>query len=84
MTFCQKAPSHDFPPKVRVGLFGQLGYEGKRLLKNTLNLLGSQDENCLCKMPLFSGKIGDFHLKYHILEGNPQNKTSACYIVVDH
>jgi len=80
MTFCQKAPSHDFPQKVRVGLFGQLGYEGKRLLKNTLNLLGSQDENCLLplkKTSLFQAPIGDLRLKCCILGDRSKNKSSG-------
>jgi len=80
MTFCQKAPSHDFPQKVRVGLFGQLGYEGKRLLKNTLNLLGSQDENCLLplkKTSLFQAPIADLRLKCCILGDRSKNKSSG-------
>jgi len=42
-------------------LLGLLGYVGEELLKNTLNLMGSQGENCLLCCPrenvLFNAQV---------------------------
>jgi hypothetical protein len=37
----------------------------------------SQGENCLLKMPIFSGKVVDFRLNYSILKENDKNTISG-------
>jgi hypothetical protein len=50
-------PSHFTPRKVRDFVFGFTWLcGGNNYQKNTLNLKASQGENCLPKMPLFSGQ----------------------------
>jgi hypothetical protein len=57
-------PSHFIPQKVRGFVVGLIGNErGKLLLRNTLNLRMSQEENCLPNLSFFPGQHCGFRFE---------------------